>query len=314
MNKTVTGIIIFLTIAFTLAYLLDCTILVPLLEQSKNQQISLNTSTQLLFTVFGVIRMYTPFIGVLVAVKVLGYSLKKGLIAYGLRGGKAEYIIPAIAIPYAIYGLSIIYALLAGYSIVNPAEQLKQLPILQGKQIPFTSEVLLALILLSNIINGSTINAIVAIGEEIGWRGFLLGEIGRKIGLYPAATIIGVAWGLWHAPLILAGYNYPHHPNIIGLSMFTLICITWSIILSQLRVLGKSIIPSAVMHGNINAVGTTILLSFTVEDELYTSPVGIIGLVASATIALVLAIHVRGPRAKIELYNTVEEVFSNVEY
>ena len=96
--------------------------------------------------------------------------------------------------------------------------------------------------------------------------------------------------------------------------MFTLICIVWSIILSQLRVLGKSIIPSAVMHGNINAVGATILFSFTLSDELYTSPVGIIGLIASATIALILSVHVRKSRARIELYDTVEEIFNNVEY
>ncbi len=315
MNKSILGITVFLAVAFTLAYLLDYTILVPLLEQSRLQrQDILNIGAQLLFTLFGAIRMYTPFIGVLVALKVMGYSLKKGLIAYGLRGGKAEYIIPAIAIPYAIYGLSILYALVMGYDIVNPAEKLRQLVMIKGVELPFTSETLLVIILLSNIFNGSTINALVAIGEEIGWRGFLLGEIGRKTNLYQAAVIVGIVWSLWHAPLILAGYNYPHHPDIIGIGMFTLICIVWSIILSQLRVLGKSIIPPAVMHGNINAVATTILFSFTLNDELYTSPIGIIGLIASATIALILSVHVRKSRARIELYDTVEEIFNNVEY
>ncbi len=312
MNKGFKGILAFIAVSFGLAYLLDYTILVPVLKSAMIREQAI--TSQLLFQIFASIRMYTPFIGVVAALKVMGYSLKKGLVAYGLRGGKAEYIIPAIAIPYTIYGLSIIYALVVGYGIVNPVEQIKQLPILQGKHLPFSNEVFLALIVVSAIINGSTIATLLALGEEMGWRGFLLREIGEKTGLYPATIIIGIIWSLWHAPLILAGYNYPHHPDIVGLGMFTLICIVWSIVLSQLRVLGRSVIPPAVMHGNINAIGPTILLSFTVGDELYTSPVGIIGLIASATIALILSVHVRGSKAKIELYDTVEEVFSNVEY
>ncbi|MGP9539801.1 lysostaphin resistance A-like protein [Brachybacterium sp. AOP43-C2-M15] len=42
-----------------------------------------------------------------------------------------------------------------------------------------------------------------AIGEEAGWRGWLHREL-SPLGFWPAALLIGVAWALWHAPIVLA--------------------------------------------------------------------------------------------------------------
>jgi len=309
-NRRILALIVFLLIAFGLAYLLDYLVLIPILKSSTIQRPSA-WSTGLWFLVFGIIRMYTPFLGVIVALFILGYRLKRGLIGYGLRGGRAEYILVGMAIPYAIYLVSLAYGLLLGYQIVNPAAMISKIQNIElGEMDP---NMMIVLMLLSAVFNGSTINALAALGEEMGWRGFLLGELGEKLGMYFSAIIIGVIWGLWHAPLILVGYNYPHHPDLIGLSMFTLICIVWSIILSQLRVLGRSVIPSSIMHGNINAVAGMILLSFK-GDEIYTSPVGLLGLVASATIALLIALYMRGKNYRVEFYEKGEEVFDNVEY
>lgn len=310
MDRSILALIVFLLIAFGLAYLIDYLVLIPILKSSILQGPS-TWSTRLWFLVFGIMRMYTPFLGVIAALHVLGYGLKRGLIGYGLRGGRAEYILVGIAIPYAIYLVSLAYGLLLGYQIINPATIISKIQNIElGEMDP---NMMLALILLSAVFNGSTINALAALGEEIGWRGFLLGELGKKLGMYFSAIIIGVIWGLWHAPLILVGYNYPHHPDLIGLSMFTLICIVWSIILSQLRVLGRSVIPPSIMHGNINAVAGMILLSFK-GDEIYTSPVGVLGLVASATIALTIALYMRGKNYRVEFYEKGEEIFDNVEY
>ena len=54
----------------------------------------------------------------------------------------------------------------------------------------------------------------VAFGEEVGWRGWLLTSL-RPLGTWPALIIVGVIWGLWHAPLILLGYNFAR-PDITG--------------------------------------------------------------------------------------------------
>ncbi len=46
------------------------------------------------------------------------------------------------------------------------------------------------------------------LGEELGWRGFVLNELQKKFSPLKSAIIIGVAWGLWHTPLwFLSGYS-----------------------------------------------------------------------------------------------------------
>ncbi len=41
------------------------------------------------------------------------------------------------------------------------------------------------------------------IGEEIGWRGFLVPELAKKHGFPATAMITGFIWAIWHYPVIL---------------------------------------------------------------------------------------------------------------
>jgi len=70
-------------------------------------------------------------------------------------------------------------------------------------------------------------------------------------------------------------------------------CIVWSIILGYLRELSSSVIAPSVIHGTINAMAGLILLTIP-GDELYTSPLGIIGLASSTTIALIMMLVFKG--------------------
>jgi membrane protease YdiL (CAAX protease family) len=47
--------------------------------------------------------------------------------------------------------------------------------------------------------------------EEIGWMGFAYPALRRHFTLLPAAAILGLFWGLWHAPVIdFLGAASPH--------------------------------------------------------------------------------------------------------
>src|SRR5262249_31930882 len=47
-----------------------------------------------------------------------------------------------------------------------------------------------------------------ALGEEIGWRGFLVPELSRTTSFTTTALISGGVWSVWHYPiLIYGGYN-----------------------------------------------------------------------------------------------------------
>ena len=74
----------------------------------------------------------------------------------------------------------------------------------------------LAAVTLVQVVVGSLINTVPAFGEEVGWRGFLFPRLQELFGPVVAVVGTGVVWGLWHAPLILLGYNYPSNP-VLGL-------------------------------------------------------------------------------------------------
>jgi len=58
---------------------------------------------------------------------------------------------------------------------------------------------------------GVTFGLLAGFLEEIGWTGFAYPKLRQRFAVLPAATILGVFWGLWHAPVIdLLGAASPH--------------------------------------------------------------------------------------------------------
>lgn len=115
------------------------------------------------------------------------------------------------------------------------------------------------------VVVASPINAIAAAGEEIGWRGFLLPRL-LPLGALPAIVIMGIVWALWHAPLILLGYNYPDGPRWLALLCMSGMCVALGACLAWLRLRTGSIWPCALFHGAINAgAGVFAVLGTTGE-------------------------------------------------
>jgi membrane protease YdiL (CAAX protease family) len=75
------------------------------------------------------------------------------------------------------------------------------------------------LFLLQGLIAGITVNAVAGFGEELGWRGLLQREF-QFMGFWKSSIVIGLIWGIWHAPIVLHGHNYPDHP-VAGIFMMT---------------------------------------------------------------------------------------------
>ena len=95
-------------------------------------------------------------------------------------------------------------------------------------------------------------NVIFALGEELGWRGFLLPKL-LPLGQWRAILISGVIWGIWHAPAIVQGLNYPGYP-VLGVFLMIGFCVLLGAILSWLYLETGSPWAPALGHGAVNAV------------------------------------------------------------
>lgn len=131
------------------------------------------------------------------------------------------------------------------------------------------------------------INSIAAFGEEWGWRGWLLPRL-MPLGTWRALLVSGVIWGAWHAPLTLRGYNYPEL-GAWAAPMFVVFCVAFGSLLGWLRLRSGSVWPAVVGHGALNASAGLVLLVGDAAAPPNLVVAGITGLVGSALIAVLTA-------------------------
>jgi len=100
---------------------------------------------------------------------------------------------------------------------------------------------------------GFLVSAFVfALGEEIGWRGFLVPELARVTTFVGTAATSGVIWAVYHYPIILfADYNSPA-PKWFGLIVFSWGVVAMASVLAWLRLKSGSLWTGVVFHGSHN--------------------------------------------------------------
>jgi membrane protease YdiL (CAAX protease family) len=143
--------------------------------------------------------------------------------------------------------------------------------------------VLVALAVAGGLVAGFTINGLFAFGEEYGWRGWLADEL-RPLGAFWANVITGVLWGVWHAPLILLGFNYGTYGRI-GTAFMVALCIPFSFLLWRAREVTGSLLAPAIQHGAYNGVAGLFAVLLVDANPLVAAPAGLIGAGALAVVA-----------------------------
>lgn len=130
-----------------------------------------------------------------------------------------------------------------------------------------------------------------ALGEEIGWRGFLVPELAKVVGFSGVGIISGLMWAIYHFPVLLfADYN-AGTPALYGLTCFTLMVVADSFILAWLTLRSGSLWPAAIFHGSHNLFIQSIFTPLTRDTgpTKYIIDEFGIGLVVTITIGAVLA-------------------------
>ena len=161
-----------------------------------------------------------------------------------------------------------------------------------------------AVFLLTQVLNalivGYTINALFGLGEELGWRGYLLKAL-RDKKLLPASLITGTVWGLWHFPLILLGHNYPQHP-VAGVGMMVVFCILLTPMMIYIVIKSRSVITAAILHGANNAIAGITVLYLSGGSDITNGVTGIAGFAALLLVNLAFYLY--------DKYITKENLFT----
>lgn len=96
-------------------------------------------------------------------------------------------------------------------------------------------------------------NLLLALGEEIGWRGFLVPELAKVTSFTRTALISGVIWAAWHMPgLFLLDLADGKTPIIYEALSFGVMIIGTSFAYAWLTLRSGSLWPAAVLHAAHN--------------------------------------------------------------
>ena len=134
-------------------------------------------------------------------------------------------------------------------------------------------------------------NSIFALGEEIGWRGWLLPAL-RPLGTWPALALSGAIWGLWHMPVTLLGHNFGL-TDWRGVALMTTGGVAWGVLLGWMRLRTGSVWPAVIAHGALNASGGAVLLVFAAGTDpslTLVNPLGVAGWIVLGAVIIALAV------------------------
>jgi membrane protease YdiL (CAAX protease family) len=146
---------------------------------------------------------------------------------------------------------------------------------------------------------GMVISTMSALGEEIGWRGFLVPELAKMTSFTRTALISGVIWTAWHVPiLVFADYN-SGTPVWYGLTCFAVMVIGISFLFAWMRLKSGSLWTGAFLHASHNLFIQGIFTPLTIDTGKTKWVIDEFGF-ALAIAAIIVAVIVWRRRAEVE--------------
>jgi uncharacterized protein len=133
-----------------------------------------------------------------------------------------------------------------------------------------------------------------ALGEELGWRGFLFPRLHERFGFHGACLISGLIWAVWHYPgLLWADYNAGTNA-VFAIACFTVSVVAMAYIMGYLRTRSGSIWPCVVLHATHNSFVQGIFDPLTAAAgwAKYTTTEFGVGLAVTEVVAAAIVVSV----------------------
>jgi membrane protease YdiL (CAAX protease family) len=167
---------------------------------------------------------------------------------HGFGWGQTKY-------QFASYWIPLVYSIvvyvpfwLAGYFDPNSRTLeafMRRLPLL-----PHAAALPVLFLFLATV--GMLTSCLSALGEELGWRGFLVPQL-AKVNSFPRVALIsGAIWALWHYPLILFADYHGAGPLWYSIACFTVMVLGISFLFAWMRLKSGSVWTGMLLHASHN--------------------------------------------------------------
>ncbi|MGI5901707.1 MAG: CPBP family intramembrane glutamic endopeptidase [Desulfitobacteriia bacterium] len=288
--KTKKRLILFVIFAIGLGWLTF--LMIPFLGVEYGQMSS---------TVFLIIAMFVPTISNILTRLITKEGFQNMYLRPNFKGNIKAYLL-------VFFGPTILLFLSAAfYFLIFPGNFDSELTMVKASGIAGISPINVILIMsLQVIILGPIINIIPTLGEELGWRGYLLPKLQEFFSDRKALVITGAIWGIWHLPAIVMGHNYGTNYigyPVLGILAMIIFCIVLGIIEGYATIKLKSAVPAAMIHSTVNAgAGFPIVLAKGGYNTLLGPAItGLIGGLPFLIVAVILFIKIGKREIKTEI-------------
>jgi membrane protease YdiL (CAAX protease family) len=228
--------------------------------------------------------MWSVAIAAMLALKLT----RQPLASLGWRWGPAKHHVIAFLLP-AVYG-AIAYAIAAALGLITFAAPENVAALVESERmvtLPAPLGFVLAILMMATI--GMVQSLATALGEEIGWRGFLTPRLTALSGFVVATFITGVIWASWHLPLLFLGVYQSGANQLYEAVSFVVMAVAISGAFAWLRLDSDSLWPAATLHASHNVIVAIIFESLstpTQNDITMVSETGVITAIVCAVVCL----------------------------
>jgi len=110
-----------------------------------------------------------------------------------------------------------------------------------------------------------------ALGEEIGWRGFLGPALHDRFGFTRGALLTGVAWAVWHFPILFFSNYDSATPVWFATPCFVIEVLSTAMIMAWIRARSGSLWTGAITHASLNLFNQGFFAPLTVSHGAITA-------------------------------------------
>jgi len=203
--------------------------------------------------------MWSPAVAAFLTLRIRGRTISSLPWHWGdWRSNRHAFLVPVL---YVLVAYALIWALgLGGVPNEDTLAGWARSAGLEGISTPALITIMILLLGTVGCIRAmSTI-----VGEEIGWRGFLIWELRKVMPFGGVAIFSGVIWSFWHWPIVI---YYGGGNPVIQMADFTVMITAMSVIMTYFTFKSRSMWPAILFHAAHNVYVDKIFDPLTTKGD-----------------------------------------------